>query len=358
MIPKYEIIHQTLLKQIESGTLPPDTLLPGEDALAAEYGVSLITVRRAMSELAHDGAIRRVRGKGSIVLKRAPVQKREGDEKVIAFLLNHDNNAAVSVTRIVSGVQDVLSQRGYRLLVDWNVFNGPIESATIDRMLSNRVDGFIIYPFDPDRDTGSYARIAARGAKYVLLDRYPHGLNCPYVGADNFTGGRLACRMLTDKGHKKLAVLGSLTFLSSEQERIAGFWQAAGEAGSDVSVLMLESGQLPGLRALLQEKGVTGLFCVSDRVAARAIQTLTAQGASVPGDVSVIGFDDCYYDSAVSQPFSSVRQDFRGIGCVAAQTLLEMIDNPSAIPTKRLLGVEAVPRESSLSAPPKVRKEH
>ncbi len=73
MIPKYEIIHQTLLKQIESGTLPPDTLLPGEDALAAEYGVSLITVRRAMSELAHDGAIRRVRGKGSIVLKRAPV---------------------------------------------------------------------------------------------------------------------------------------------------------------------------------------------------------------------------------------------------------------------------------------------
>ncbi|MBQ4226870.1 MAG: LacI family DNA-binding transcriptional regulator, partial [Clostridia bacterium] len=116
--------------------------------------------------------------------------------------------------------------------------------------------------------------------------------------------------------------------------------------------------QLPGLRALLQEKGVTGLFCVSDRVAARAIQTLTAHGASVPGDVSVIGFDDCYYDSAVSQPFSSVRQDFRGIGCVAAQTLLEMIDNPSAIPTKRLLGVEAVPRESSLSAPPKVRKEH
>ena len=83
---------------------------------------------------------------------------------MIAFLLNHDNNAAVSVTRIVSGVQDVLSQRGYRLLVDWNVFNGPIESATIDRMLSNRVDGFIIYPFDPDRDTGSYARIAARGA--------------------------------------------------------------------------------------------------------------------------------------------------------------------------------------------------
>ena len=56
MTPKYEIIRQTLLKQIETGALPPDSLLPDENALAAEYGVSLITVRRAMTELAKDGA--------------------------------------------------------------------------------------------------------------------------------------------------------------------------------------------------------------------------------------------------------------------------------------------------------------
>ena len=105
MTPKYEIIRQTLLKQIETGALPPDSLLPDENALAAEYGVSLITVRRAMTELAKDGVIRRVRGKGSYVKKRAPEKKRPGEEKVIAFLLNHDNNAAVSITRIISGVQ-------------------------------------------------------------------------------------------------------------------------------------------------------------------------------------------------------------------------------------------------------------
>ena len=57
MTPKYEIIRQTLLKQIETGALPPDSLLPDENALAAEYGVSLITVRRAMTELAKDGVI-------------------------------------------------------------------------------------------------------------------------------------------------------------------------------------------------------------------------------------------------------------------------------------------------------------
>ncbi|MBR5380174.1 MAG: GntR family transcriptional regulator [Clostridia bacterium] len=352
MTPKYEIIRQTLLKQIETGALPPDSLLPDENALAAEYGVSLITVRRAMTELAKDGVIRRVRGKGSYVKKRAPEKKRPGEEKVIAFLLNHDNNAAVSITRIISGVQEVLSQRGYRLLVEWNVLSGPIERATIDRMIANRVEGFLIYPFNPDADTGSYARMEASGLPYVLLDRYPHDRFCAYVGSDNLAGGRAACRAFVTRGHRKLAVLGSLTFLSSEQERIAGFQQAALEAGEGVSVCLPDPARRDLLVKTLLNEEVTGLFCVSDRVAARAIQALAERGLRVPEDISVIGFDDCYFDPLVNLKFSSVRQDFRGIGCVGAQTLLEMIQAPSCIHTKRLLGVEMIARDSSLSSPP------
>ena len=351
MTPKYEIIHQTLLKQIESGALAPDMLLPGEEELAKEYGVSLITVRRAMTELSKDGAIRRVRGKGSYVKRLAQEKKKSGEERVIAFLLNHDNNAAVSVTRIITGVQEVLSENGYRLLVDWNVFNGPIESSTIDRMLSNRVDGFLIYPFDPDRDTGSYQRIEACGLPYVVLDRYPHNHFCAYAGADNFAGGRLALRALTEREHKKLAILGNLTFLSSEQERIAGFETAAHEAEEDVTVLRIASADRERLPEILRENGITGLFCISDRVAARAIQILTRAGVRVPEDVSVIGFDDCFYDSSVNLQFASVRQDFLGIGRVSAQMLLQMIRSDAYIPTKQAVGVELVPRPASLTAP-------
>ena len=351
MTPKYEIIHQTLLRQIETGALAPDTLLPDENALANEYGVSLITVRRAMSELAKDGAIRRVRGKGSFVKRRLQEQKSRSAEKVIAFLLNHDNNAAVSITRIISGVQEVLSQHGYRLLVEWNVSSAPIEQSTIDRMIANHVDGLIVYPFDPDADMGSYERFERCGLPYVLLDRYPHERFCAYVGSDNLSGGRAACRALLERGHKKLAVLGNLTFLSSEQERIAGFVQAAKEAGPEVSVCMPDPRQRDKLYETLLTQGVTGLFCVSDRVAARAIQSLTVQGLRVPEDLSVIGFDDCYFDPAVNLQFASVRQDFRGIGCVGAQTLLELIASPSRIPTKRLLRVELIARETSLAAP-------
>ncbi|MBQ3668888.1 MAG: LacI family DNA-binding transcriptional regulator [Clostridia bacterium] len=354
MVPKYEIIHQTLLKQIEAGTLVPGTLLSSENELAEEYGVSLITVRRAMTELAKDGAIRRVRGKGSFVERRTPEKSYDYGERVIAFLLNHDNNAAVSITRIISGVQDVIAQRGYRLLVDWNVMNGPIERATIDRMLSNRAEGFIIYPFDPDADKGTYARMEALGLPYVVLDRYPHDHFCAYVGSDNFVGGRLALRAFADRGHRRLAVLGNLIRLSSEQERIAGFIHTARELGGDVRVRIIHPEEREALPHIIASEGITGLFCVNDRNAARAIQLLSASGYSVPEDVSVIGFDDCFFDASVNLQFSSVRQDFIGIGHVGAQMLLGMIQSSKYIPTKQMLGVQMIERASSLAAPKKI----
>ena len=352
MMPKYEVIHQTLLRQIESGALRTDEKLPAEEELALEYGVSLITVRRAMSELANDGVIRRVRGKGSYV-KPKPLPPREtGGEKVIAFLLNHDNNAAVSITRIITGVQDVLSRSGYRLLVEWNVVSGPIEHKAIDRMLSNRVDGFIIYPFDPDADVSSYEYIEKTGLPYVVLDRYPHGHNCAYVGSDNISGGREAGEALIRYGHRNIAMLMNLRFLSSEQERAAGFQLAAREAGPEIKAMLIESKRRDELPMLLSENGITGLFCVSDRIAARTIQLLTIKGLRVPEDISVIGFDDCYYDSSVNLPFSSVRQDFRMIGCAAAERLLGLITGVNLCPKAKLvLPVELIERSTSLCTP-------
>lgn len=349
MTPKYEVIHQTILRQIDSGALRADEKLPGEDELAREYGVSLITVRRAMTELVSDGVIRRVRGQGSYVKQRPVPKKQPSEEKVIAFLLNHDNNAAVSITRIITGVQDVLSRRGYRLLAEWNVVSGPVEKSAIDRMIANRVDGFIIYPFDPDADTDNYEYIEKRGLPYVVLDRYPHGRPCAYVGSDNFAGGMAACGALLRYGHKNIAMITNFGFLSSEQERMAGFLLAAREAGSEVQAAVIDGAKREELPSLIRRSGVTGLFCVSDRVAARTIQLLTVKGLRVPEDVSVIGFDDCFFDSSVNLQFASVRQDFRSIGCLSAEKLLELIDGKSVFPgTKTLLPVELVERRTSL----------
>ena len=346
MTPKYEIIHQTILKQIQSGALNPNDPLPGEEELAKEYGVSLITVRRAMTELKQDGAIVRVRGRGSFV-KKPEGRAAPATQRVIAFLLSHDNNAAVSITRIISGVMDVLSARGYKLVVEWNVTSGPIQRDVMEKMLQLGVEGFLIYPFDPDADARSYEYLERCGTPYVLIDRYPHGQKAEYVGSDNLEGGRAALKALTGRGHRRLGVVTHLDFLSSERERVMGFRDAAEDEGAAVTVI----NGTERLKQAVAENGITGLFCISDRVAARAIQKLKAEGLDVPGDVSVIGFDDCYFEGAAGEAFSSVRQDFRGIGEMAAKRILARMENPAAGRLKTLLRAEIVERPASLAEP-------
>lgn len=345
MTPKYESIRQDVLKQIRSGALRADEKLPDEGTLACEYGVSLITVRRAMSMLAQEGHIRRVRGRGSFVSR---LGETGAGERVIALMLNHRNNASVSITRIVSGVQQALSARGYKLLVDWNVMSEGIERVSIDRMLNNNVEGFIIYPFDPVKDAQHYAHIRKNGTPYVLLDRYDYKHPCEYIGSNNFDGGMLAARALIERKHEKLACCVNLFFLSSEQERFAGFRFACDSAGLP-GVSLVRSEQFGDLAKLARERGVTGMFCVSDRTAARVIDLLTAGGLRVPEDVSVIGFDDCLYDNARIIDFASIRQDFHALGRAAAERLMQLIAGASTEPhTKTLIDVSFVYREGSL----------
>jgi GntR family transcriptional regulator len=74
-IPLYYQLETLLRKRILSGEFPPNTLLPSEDALSKEYGVSRITVRRALLSLEQEKLIARKRGKGTFVLKSAkPVE--------------------------------------------------------------------------------------------------------------------------------------------------------------------------------------------------------------------------------------------------------------------------------------------
>ncbi len=74
-IPKYYRVKEALLERILDGTWPPDTLIPSEPELCQEFGVSRITVRRAVSDLIHEGKLRTVQGKGTFVAS-AKLQER------------------------------------------------------------------------------------------------------------------------------------------------------------------------------------------------------------------------------------------------------------------------------------------
>ena len=345
---KYETIRDRIKTQIEAGELPPGSRLKTELEMAAEYGVSAITIRRALADLVSCGQVIRRRGAGTFV---APVKKTERKEKQqhIAMLLTQESYSVGSLARIIAGAQKTLTRHGSTMLIDWNSRNPRVSADSIQRMLSQDTDGFLIYPYDPAQNRDEFRMIREAGKPYVLLDRRDVSLPSLYVGSNNYDGGILAANALMAQGHEKICFLGHLFFLSSEQERYAGFCAALRAAGIRPNPhSLMEKPDFEALARSVHAGEITAVFCVSDRIAERAVVALINLGVRVPEDVSIIGFDDNIYTAGCPVPLSTVRQNFELIGQRAAELLLWTLDekNGPVENTQMQIGVDLVFRAS------------
>ncbi|MGW5242142.1 LacI family DNA-binding transcriptional regulator [Monashia sp. NPDC004114] len=149
------------------------------------------------------------------------------------------------------------------------------------------------------------------------------------VGVDNVAGARLATRHLLELGHTEIAhVTGPLDW--AEARARADGWRAElVEAGLHPMEPVAgdwrsQSGYEAGLR-LAESTGVTAVFAANDQMAVGVLRALHEAGRSVPGDVSVVGFDDVPEAAYLIPPLTTVRQDFSEIGRAAIDMLTAAI---------------------------------
>ncbi|MBR3740062.1 MAG: GntR family transcriptional regulator [Clostridia bacterium] len=348
---KYETIRDQIRRRIENGELPPGSRLKTELEMAAEYGVSAITVRRALADLVACGQVVRRRGAGTFVApESAPEPETRTMHRHIAMLLTQESYSVGSLVRIMAGAQQTLTHHGSTMLIDWNSRNPKVSADSIRRMLNQGTDGFLIYPYDPAQNREEFQLIREAGKPYVLLDRRDAYLPSLYVGSNNFDGGIIAANALLELGHKKICFQGNLFFLSSEQERYAGFCFALRAAGIRPGPRhLMEKPDFEALAQSIRAGEITAVFCVSDRIAERAVAALMHMGIRVPEDVSIIGFDDNIYRAGCPVPLSTVRQNFELIGQRAAELILWALDreNDPVECTQIQTGVELVLRAST-----------
>ena len=350
---KYEAIRDDIRRRMENGELPPGARLKPELEMAAEYGVSAITIRRALADLVACGQVVRRRGAGTFVASEAETPKRTEKHQNVAMLLTQESYSVGTLARIMAGAQKALTRHGSTMLIDWNSRNPKVSADSIRRMLNQGTDGFLIYPYDPAQNREEFRMIREAGKPYVLLDRRDAFLPSLYVGSNNFDGGVLAANALLALGHEKICFLANLFFLSSEQERYAGFCAAMHAAGLRLGPRhLLEKPDFEALAQAIRAGEVTAVFCVSDRIAERAVEAMISMGIRVPEDVSIIGFDDNIYRAGCPVPLSTVRQNFELIGQRAAELLLWTLDekNGPVENTQMQIGVELVLRSSTQKA--------
>lgn len=347
---KHQAVFEQIKNAINSGKLQPGTRLQNETDLAETYGVSVITIRRAMTDLVAEGYVSRKRGAGTFVAQTSVRTEPPSDkQKLFVLMMNQESYSATSIIRIIEGAQRTFSTHHANMLIDWNSTIPKISAAGIERMLQQSVDGFLIYPFDPRQNREEFQRILNHNKPYVLLDRHDAFMPSLYVGSNNFDGGILATNALIKHGHERLCFVAHLFFLSSEQERYAGFLSALHAAGIQPGPHhLMAKPNIPVLAQLIRNKDITAIFCASDRIAENVVHTLTEMGLQIPEDVSVIGFDDNIYTTATPVPLSTVRQNFDLIGQRAAELLLWSLDHRDSYPNGMQIqtGVELVLRSS------------
>lgn len=260
-------------------------------------------------------------------------------------------------SEILAGISEGFVGTGYSVLISDTETHPMLDDELAGSFLDGRIDGVLTLDGNPSRSLLESCNKAGVSQQIVFVCEWVEGEDFHSIRSDNFGGARLAIQHLNDLGHTRIAhVTGPEGNVLTETRR--GGVQAE-RARLNIPVrpdwiirgdFSLESGREAAEKILAMKECPTAVFCAADMVAFGLIARLHESGVSVPKDISVMGFDDIEMSRSFVPGLTTIRQDRRKIGRLAAERLLQRLANPDIENSVDLVDVELIAREST--APP------
>jgi LacI family transcriptional regulator len=254
------------------------------------------------------------------------------------------------------GVEEELDAAGYSPLFVSGHWNPDEEERCIDTLRARRVDGIIVLT---GRLGDSALRACAKTLPVVVTGRSLTAPSLYSMDFDNFEGGRLATHHLMTLGHRHIAFIAGDPEHPDAVQRQRGYrsaLEAAGIAYDPDLVLPGRYNEHSGLEAvdrlIHSRKPFTAIFAANDQMAFGAALGLHRRGLRVPGDVSLVGFDDVPGASYSIPPLSTVHQPVFELGRLAAAALLDLLRGRTPTAAEALPPPRFIPRDST--RPPRV----
>jgi LacI family transcriptional regulator len=258
---------------------------------------------------------------------------------------------------VLAGVKKTAGAAGFDLLLfaSEQPGGGYGHHTYVKRCRHHNVGGVVIMGVEHDEE--EVRRLCASTIPCVGVDVELRGGAAACVMSDNVEGGEAAVRHLAALGHRLIATIHGPVDTRPGRDRLRGYrrgLEAAGLAFRDEYVLAgdfyVESGERMAARLLDLPEPPTAIAAASDLMAVGVIRAAAARGLSVPGDLSVVGFDDIMVAAHLQPGLTTLRQEKTGLGGAAAQALLDRIAGVADPPAVVTLPVELVVRGST--APP------
>ena len=257
--------------------------------------------------------------------------------------------ATVGNSRMLQAVADAAAPRGYAVMV---VTLGPAGdiAAAFEQLRDQGVDGAVVLNEATDLARDS---TAPRDVRLVVVDSPPDA-RFDIVEVDHAGGARAAVAHLLSLGHPSVHHLAGPPASFAAAERARGWREALATAGVAAPPPLsgdwsAASGYAAGER-LASDPTVTAVFAANDQMALGVLRALADAGRSVPGDVSVVGFDDIADAADYRPPLTTVRQDFDVLGERAVAALVSGIED-AVEPRLQQIPVRLILRASTAPAP-------
>ncbi len=359
----YWQIYCDIITQIKEDRLSAGDKLEREVDLAARYGVSRSTIRKALDYLCRMNLIYRVKKGGTFINGKFS----RDFYKIIPTILPFKEDLHA---QLVSGIQTcALARNSFSPVYD-SIENVEREREFLESLLELNVDGLILYPCTGIENLDILYKFKARGIPIIFLDRRVPGIDSPLVTSNNVQGMTLAVNHLLELGHKDIVFSAiNINSIQPEQDRLRGFLETltkAGAAASRESIFSLHnlSDKLikyspkhqtdyynsvvkkSFTKMLSAPKPPTAVAFLNDYLAMNFIKFAGSYGLRIPEDISITGFDDVPGGKNASPPLTTVRQNFFEIGKTAVELMLSQI-NGSAVPRTSLIDTEFLVRGST-----------
>ena len=323
--------------------------------VAKHAGVSVATVSRvlngnqAVKELTRARVAASVQAMGYRVNQLAR-SLRTDESRLLLTMVPDIGNPFYA--EIVQGIDSVLQDNGYSLLLCETGGDANRERRYFDLLEARRADGAIC--LDPDT-VQQALHSHGIGFPWVACCEFDSSVAVPYVGIDNRAAAHEATAYLISQGHTRIAFVNSDTRFMYARERLRGYADALAQAGIElnsdycleVDSLNFSAGRKAVDMLMALAKRPSAVFAVSDTLAIGVMRGLQVAGLQIPGDMAVMGFDDIALAEQTCPPLSTVRQPMRALGEQAAYLLLKQLDDATTPVTGVVLPHRLVLRESA-----------
>ncbi|SOC34865.1 LacI family transcriptional regulator [Rhizobium subbaraonis] len=278
--------------------------------------------------------VRKVRRAAAELGYRPPASTGKAERRlVVGVLIPSITNPVFSSS--LSSIENRMLIAGHGVLIAQSHYDPARELDAVSALLNEKPTGLILTLCSADRNSFPALPLPPT----VLLHNRPTDRFPSAVTVDNFKAGRELAMLLRELGHERILFVSG-SFIASDRARLRyeGYCQAMAETGLEplraMQIAFIGEYDMLDLGAAVADVRPTAIIASNDLLAFGVIAALRREGLSVPGDVSVAGFDGISLGRIMDPPLTTIEMPDVSMGAAAASLLLDIAEN--AAPDRHL----------------------